>query len=82
MNKFNVGDKVRIKEDLSECEFGYNPYMDAYKGKNAIVVKVCSEGKIELDIDKQVWDWSENVLELIEEGKNNENETNRLFIKC
>lgn len=64
-----VGDKVRIKEDLSKCEFGYNCYMNAYKGKKAIVVKVCSEGKIELDIDEQVWNWSENVLELIEEGK-------------
>lgn len=65
-----VEDKVRIKEDLSKCEFGYTPYMDAYKGKNAIVVKVCSGGKIELDIDKQFWDWSENVLEKIEENDN------------
>lgn len=70
MSKFNIGDKVRIKGDLSECEFGYTPYMDAYKGKNAIVVKVCSGGKIELDIDKQFWDWSENVLEKIEENDN------------
>lgn len=69
MSKFNVGDKVRIKEDLSECEFGYTPYMDAYKGKEAIVVKVRIGGKIKLDIDKQFWNWSENVLELIEEGK-------------
>lgn len=69
MSKFNVGDKVRIKEDLSECEFGYTPYMDAYKGKEATVVKVHIEGKIKLDIDKQVWNWSENVLELIEKGK-------------
>ncbi len=65
-----VEDKVRIKEDLSKCEFGYTPYMDAYKGKNAIVVKVCSGGQIELDIDKQFWDWSENVLEKIEENDN------------
>lgn len=70
MNKFNVGDKVRIKEDLSKCEFGYTPYMDAYKGKNAIVVKVWSGGGIELDIDKRFWNWSENVLELIEENDN------------
>ena len=70
MNKFNVGDKVRIKEDLSKCEFGYTPYMDAYKGKNAIIVKVWSGGEIELDIDKRFWNWSENVLELIEENDN------------
>ena len=70
MSKFNVGDKVRIKGDLSECEFGYTPYMDAYKGKEATVIKVYSEGKIKLDIDKHAWCWSENVLELIEENDN------------
>lgn len=65
-----VGDKVRIKEDLSECEFGYVYYMDAYKGKKAIVVKVRIGGEIKLDIDKQIWNWSENVLELIKENDN------------
>lgn len=65
-----VGDKVRIKEDLSECEFGYVYYMDAYKGKKAIVVKVRIGGEIKLDVDEQVWDWSENVLEKIEENDN------------
>lgn len=74
MNKFNVGDKVRIKEDLSECEFGYTPYMEEFAGKEATVVKVCSGGNIRLDIDKQVWDWSENVLELIERNKVNESD--------
>lgn len=64
-----VGDKVRIKENLSECEFGYTPYMDAYKGKEATVISTFGEGNIKLDIDKHTWCWSENVLELIEEGK-------------
>ena len=87
MNKFNVGDKVRIKEDLSKCEFGYTPYMDAYKGKKAIVVKVHIGGKIKLDIDKQIWNWSENVLELIKENDNmntkieEENKVNELDLK-
>lgn len=70
MSKFNVGDKVRIKGDLSKCEFGYVYYMDAYKGKKAIVVKVRIGGEIKLDIDKQIWNWSENVLELIKENDN------------
>lgn len=65
-----VGDKVRIKEDLSECEFGYTPYMDAYKGKEATVAKIYIGGEIKLDIDKYAWCWSENVLELIEESDN------------
>lgn len=64
-----VGDKVRIKENLSECEFGYIDCMDAYKGKEATVISTFGEGNIKLDIDKHTWCWSENVLELIEEGK-------------
>lgn len=70
MSKFNVGDKVRIKENLSECEFGYNRYMEEFAGKKATVIKTFGKGGIELDIDKQVWNWSENVLELIEKNDN------------
>lgn len=64
-----VGDKVRIKENLSACEFGYNRYMEEFAGKKATVIRTFGKGGIELDIDKQVWNWSENVLELIEEEK-------------
>lgn len=64
-----VGDKVRIKENLSECEFGYNRYMEEFAGKKATVIRTFGKSGIELDIDKQVWNWSENVLELIEEEK-------------
>ena len=69
MGKFNVGDKVRIKEDLSECEFGYCGYMEEFAGKETTVISTFGKGVIKLDIDEQVWDWSENVLELIEEEK-------------
>ena len=69
MSKFNVGDKVRIKEDLSKCEFGYCGYMEEFAGKETTVISTFGKGVIKLDIDEQVWDWSENVLELIEEGK-------------
>jgi hypothetical protein len=64
-----VGDKVKIKEDLSECEFGYCGYMEEFAGKETTVISTFGKGVIKLDIDEQVWDWSENVLELIEEGK-------------
>lgn len=70
MNKFNVGDKVRIKEDLSKCEFGCNCYMEWFVGKEAIVTSTFGKGIIKLDIDAQAWDWSENVLELIKENDN------------
>lgn len=70
MSKFNVGDKVRIKEDLSECEFGYCGYMEEFAGKETTVISTFGKGIIKLDIDEQVWDWSENVLELIKENDN------------
>jgi hypothetical protein len=70
MNKFNVGDKVRIKGDLSKCEFGCNCYMEGFVDKEAIVTSTFGKGIIKLDIDEQVWDWSENVLELIKENDN------------
>lgn len=36
MSKFNVGDKVRIKGDLSKCEFGYSYYMERFAGKRQL----------------------------------------------
>lgn len=65
-----VGDKVRIKGDLSECEFGHNRYMEEFAGKEAIVMSILGKVIIKLDIDKQVWNWSEDVLELIEKNDN------------
>lgn len=65
-----VGDKVRIKGDLSKCEFGCNHYMEEFAGKEATVTSTFGKGIIKLDTDEQVWDWSENVLELIEENDN------------
>lgn len=65
--KFNVGDKVRIKENLNECEFGCNSYMRRFIGEKATVVNIFRDN-ILLDIDGQMWYWSENVLELIKEN--------------
>lgn len=62
--KFNVGDKVRIKENLNECEFGCNSYMRNFIGEKATVMNIFRDN-ILLDIDGQMWYWSENVLELI-----------------
>lgn len=63
-----IGDKVRIKEDLSKCKFGHNSYMDAYIGKEATVIQTF-KSVITLDVDNRAWNWSEEVLEKIEEDK-------------
>ena len=72
--KFNVGDKVRIKKDLSQCKFGgstyMNEYMNEYVGKEATVTETYDGGLIKLDIDGNEWNWREEVLELIEENNN------------
>lgn len=71
--KFNVGDKVRIKKDLSQCKFGgstyMNEYMNEYVGKEATVTETYDGGLIKLDIDGNEWNWREEVLELIEDSK-------------
>ena len=68
--KFKIGDKVRIKEDLSQCKS--TTCMNEYVGKEATVTKTYDSGIIELDIDDGGWNWSEEVLELIEESVEND----------
>ena len=67
--KFNVGDKVRVKEDLSQCKFGGSIYINEYAGKEATVTETYDSGLIQLDIDDGEWNWSEGVLELIEDSE-------------
>lgn len=67
--KFKVGDKVRIKEDLS-CNKCYKiaavKDMEKYKGKIAKVKKISNEGNYILDIDNMKWIWSDDMLEPFE----------------
>lgn len=67
--KFKIGDKVRIKEDLSQCKFGGSIYINEYAGKEATVTETYDSGLIQLDIDDGEWNWSEGVLELIEDSE-------------
>lgn len=67
--KFNVGDKVRIKEDLSQCKFWGSTYTNEYVGKEATVTETYDNGLIQLDIDDGEWNWSEGVLELIKDSE-------------
>lgn len=67
--KFKVGDKVRIKEDLS-CNKCYKiaavKDMEKYKGKIAKVKRTFVTGKYNLDIDGMKWAWSDDMLEQCE----------------
>ena len=66
--KFKIGDKVKIKENLS-CK-GYDTAyfvrpMEKYKGKEAKITYISPhESTCRLDIDDGRWWWSEGMLEL------------------
>lgn len=65
--KFKVGDKVKIKEDLSFGHYStvyFSTPMKGYRGKEAKITYVSPyDGTFNLDIDNGNWWWSEDMLE-------------------
>ncbi len=65
--KFKVGDKVKIKKDLSCKGYGASYFvssMKKYKGKEAKITYVSpDDDTCHLDIDSGNWWWSEDMLE-------------------
>lgn len=69
--KFKIGDRVKIKEDLSHrgsYKVYVSRYMEEYKGKEATIVGL--EGnEYSLDIDAGMYWWSEDTLEPMKKNK-------------
>lgn len=74
MDKFKVGDKVRIKKDLkpgnwySGCYFSTN--MGQYRGKTTTIEKCCKNfvgAFFRLDITGEHFCWTSSMLEKVEE---------------
>lgn len=65
--KFKVGDKVKIKENLSCKKYGtmyFTSLMRRYRGKEAKITYISPDGDLcHLDIDSGSWGWSEDMLE-------------------
>lgn len=65
--KFKVGDKVKIREDLSCGRFGgvyFSNSMKRYRGKEAKITYISpDDDTCHLDIDGDNWWWSEDMLE-------------------
>lgn len=65
--KFKVGDKVKIKKNLSCKGYGASYFvssMKKYKGKEAKITYVSpDDDTCQLDIDSGNWWWSEDMLE-------------------
>ena len=73
-----IGDSVRIRKGLMGGEHYdgclFNPLMEEYRGKDAVITKISSGHYWHLDISGEDWAWSERMLELVKEGKKMKNE--------
>lgn len=74
MDKFKVGDKVRIKKDLKPCNrYGccyFSTYMKKYRGKTATIEECYRDLEcvyFRLDITSEPFCWSSSMLEKVEE---------------
>ena len=62
--KYKIGDKVRIRRDLSDDEINVNPMMISFAGSTATITKVYNDGvAYAVDIDKGDWVWHGSMLE-------------------
>ena len=68
MTKFEVGDKVIIRKNLSRIEYNVVPEMEEYRGKVATIVGARGDNYF-IDLDGGDWYWSDNMFE---EGKDEE----------
>lgn len=78
--RFEIGDKVKIREGLVDGEeyngVPFNGKMKKYEGEIAKITKKLSED-YELDIDNGEWCWSDDMLEHIPNLKNGDIITRR-----
>lgn len=75
--KFNVGDEVTIREDLSRDEYNVVSDMEEYRGQVATITDIRSYGNYLIDLDDGYWYWDEHMFEEGVEKKVEEN-TNKV----
>ena len=70
MSKFNIGDKVKIKEDLNEYEFhDIIPEMLKYAGKESVILNVNESIMVtSYNLEDIPFSWYDDSLELIEDN--------------
>ena len=67
--KYNVGDKVRIRRDLSADGINVNPLMISFAGSMATITRVYGDGvAYAVDIDKGDWFWQNSMLEDVDDA--------------
>ena len=72
--KFKEGDKVKIKNDcVATKKYGSDVFfffLSAYKGKIATIKFVMEKNRYSLDIDNELWAWTDGMLEPVGEQVN------------
>jgi len=61
--KFEVGDKVTIREDLSRHEWNVVSDMELYRGKVATITGVKGIDDYSIDLDDGWWYWEDRMFE-------------------
>jgi len=64
--RYKVGDKVRIRTDLSsdmKCLSGFNEIMNNYSGETATITYVYDPNVYNIDIDGGEWSWNSEMFE-------------------
>lgn len=72
--KYKVGDKVRVRKDLvGDSQYGTEKFMSdmkKYSGKIMTVDIITSTGKYNLKEDADCWNWTDEMLEEVDEMGN------------
>jgi hypothetical protein len=67
--KYKVGDKVRIRHDLSADELKVNNLMISFAGLQATITKVYNDrAAYAVDIDEGEWVWYDRMLENVDDA--------------
>ena len=80
--KYKVGDKVRIRRNLSDDEPNVNPLMISFAGSTATITRVYNDGvAYAVDIDKGDWVWHNSMLEDVDETDETDKTVNPDYYK-
>ncbi len=80
--KYKVGDKVRIRRNLSDNEPNVNTLMVSFAGLTATITRVYDDGvAYAVDIDKGDWFWHNWMLEDVDETDETDKTVNPDYYK-
>ncbi len=80
--KYKVGDKVRIRHDLSTDEISVNDMMVPFAGSTATITRAYNDKEAYVvDIDEGEWFWNDSMLEDVNETDETDKAVNPDYYK-